>query len=121
MIVNTVSTVALADGFADALYAASKAGLLMFTRCCAPLKEAMNVRVAGVLPGLTDTPILQKTGSGGRPAPWMGPILSGTACAPLDIAEAVVDLIEDDALLGGDWVAVRRTPAGVARQWGHDG
>ncbi len=121
VIVNTISTVALAQGFSDALYAASKTGLLMFNRCCAGLKDSLNVRVAGVLPGLTDTPILHKTGAGGRSADWMGPILSGYAkCRPEDIAEAVIRLIEDDSLAGGDWVAVRNVDGRIEHAWGHD-
>ncbi len=121
VIVNTVSTVALGTGFSDALYATSKAGVMMFTRCCAALKADWNVRVAGVLPGLTNTPILKKTGAGGDYAPWMAPILAGNAmCQPEDIADAVIDLIEDDMLAGGDWVAVRRIDGCIERQWGHD-
>ena len=38
VIVNTVSTVALGPGFRDAMYATTKAGAMMFTRCCAALK-----------------------------------------------------------------------------------
>jgi NAD(P)-dependent dehydrogenase (short-subunit alcohol dehydrogenase family) len=121
VIVNTVSTVALGNGFSDALYAATKSGLMMFTRCCAPLKADWNVRVAGVLPGLTNTPILKKTGLDGEYAPWMAPILAGNAmCAPEDIAAAVADLVEDDTLAGGDWVAVRKIDGEIMRQWGHD-
>jgi len=121
VIVNTISTVALGRGFSDALYAATKGGLMMFTRSCAPLKESWNVRVAGVLPGLTNTPILKKTGADGDYAPWMAPILAGNAmCAPEDIADGVIDLIEDDSLAGGDWVAVRKIDGAIVRQWGHD-
>ena len=47
VIVNTVSTVALGKGFSDALYATTKSGVMMFTRCCASLKESWNVRVCG--------------------------------------------------------------------------
>lgn len=120
VIVNTVSTVALGAGFRDAMYATTKAAVMMFTRCCASLKEDANVRVAGVLPGLTDTPILHTTG-GDRAADWMAPILANNErCQPEDIAAAVIDLIGDDALAGGDWVAVRREGGVVTRQWGHD-
>jgi len=121
VIVNTISTVALGSGFSDVLYAATKSGLLMFNQSCAPLKARMNVRVAGVLPGLTDTPILHKTGADGKAADWMAPILSGWAkCRPEDIADAVIDLIEDDSLAGGDWVAVRNIDGRIEREWGHD-
>lgn len=121
VIVNTVSTVALGKGFSDAMYATTKAGVMMFTRCCAGLKESWGVRVAGVLPGLTNTPILKKTGADGDYAPWMAPILASNAmCAPEDIAAAVIDLVEDDSLPGGDWVAVRHVDGRIERQWGHD-
>ena len=121
VIVNTVSTVVLGKGFSDALYATTKSGVMMFTRCCAGLKESWNVRVCGVLPGLTNTPILKKTGGDGDYAPWMAPILASNAmCQPEDIGDAVIDLVEDDTLPGGDWVAVRHTEGKIERQWGHD-
>jgi len=121
VIINTVSTVALGTGFRDAMYAATKAGAMMFTRCCAPLKEDWNVRVAAVLPGLTDTPILFKTGADGA-ADWMAPVLANNErCTPDDIAAGVIELIEDDTLGGGAWLAIRRVNGKVEHQWGaHD-
>lgn len=120
VIVNTVSTVALGTGFRDVMYATTKAGVMMFTRSCASLKDEWGVRVAGVLPGLTDTQILHTTGDGGA-ADWMAPILANNErCQPMDIAAAVIELIENDALAGGDWVAVRRENGAITRQWGHD-
>ena len=119
VIVNTVSTVALGTGFYDAMYATTKAAVMMFTRCCAPLKGECNVRVAGMLPGLVDTPILDTTGAGGK-SEWMEQVLANNeACAPDDIAGGVMALIEDDSLAGGDWVAVRRLGGKVEYQWGH--
>ena len=119
VIVNTVSTVALGTGFRDALYATTKAGVMMFTRCCASLAADWNVRVGGVLPGLTDTPILFKTGADGA-ADWMAPVLANTErCTSDDIADAFIDLVEDDTLAGGDWVAVRRVAGRIERLWGH--
>ncbi len=121
VIVNTISTVALGLAFSDVLYAATKGGLMFFTRSCAPLEARWNVKVLGLLPGLTDTPILKKTGADGDYAPWMAPILAGNAmCRPEDIAAGLIDLIEDETLSGGDWLAVRRIDGAVARQWGHD-
>jgi len=122
VIVNTVSTVALGKGFSDVLYATTKSGVMMLTQSCAFLKEACGVRVMGVLPGLTNTPILKKTGADGDYAPWMAPILAGNAmCAPRDIADGVVMLIENDDLAGGDWVAVRKIDGAIVHEWGHDG
>ncbi|ALJ13855.1 SDR family NAD(P)-dependent oxidoreductase [Sphingopyxis macrogoltabida] len=119
VIVNTVSTVALGTGFYDAMYATTKAAVMMFTRCCASLKGERNVRVAGMLPGLVDTPILDTTGAGGK-SEWMKTVLANNeACLPEDIAGGVIALIEDDSLAGGDWVAVRRSNGQVEYQWGH--
>jgi NAD(P)-dependent dehydrogenase (short-subunit alcohol dehydrogenase family) len=121
VIVNTISTVALNRAFSDVLYAATKGGLMFFTRSCAPLEARWNVRVMGLLPGLTNTPILKKTGADGDYAPWMAPILAGNAmCTPEDIADGLIDLTENDSLAGGDWLAVRRIDGEVVRQWGHD-
>lgn len=119
VIVNTVSTVALGTGFYDAMYASTKAAVMMFTRCCASLKEECNVRVAGMLPGLVDTPILDTTGAGGK-SEWMETVLANNeACVPEDIATGVIKLIEDDSLAGGDWVAVRQLNGRIEYQWGH--
>lgn len=119
VIVNTVSTVALGTGFYDAMYATTKAAVMMFTRCCASLKEDGNVRVVGMLPGLVDTPILDTTGAGGK-SEWMKMVLANNeACTPDDIAGGVMALIEDDGLAGGDWLAVRRLDGKVEYQWGH--
>jgi len=119
VIINTVSTVALGTGFYDAMYATTKAAVMMFTRCCAPLKDECNVRVAGMLPGLVDTPILDTTGAGGK-SEWMKTVLANNeACVVEDIAGGVAMLIEDDSLAGGDWVAVRRLDGKIEYQWGH--
>lgn len=120
VIVNTISTVALGTGFYDPMYAASKAGAMMFTRCCASLSESHGVRVAGVLPGLVRTPIVDTTGANGK-SQWMRDVLANNeACEPSEIADAVVMLVQDDALVGGDWVAVSRVDGAIALRWGHD-
>src|SRR3546814_11485407 len=89
VIVNTVSTVALGTGFYDAMYATTKAAVMMFTRCCAPLKDECNFRVAGMLPGLVDTPILDTPGAGGE-SDWMETVLANNAaCRPVHIEVGV--------------------------------
>jgi NAD(P)-dependent dehydrogenase (short-subunit alcohol dehydrogenase family) len=118
VIINTVSTVARGTGFHDAMYATTKAGVMMFTRCCASLHALWNVRVNGVLPGLTDTPILFKTGADGI-ADWMAPVLQNNErCDPLDIAQGVIDIIRDERRKGGDWLAIRRLDGQIERTWG---
>lgn len=104
VVVNTSSGAALHTGFRDWLYTATKAGVLAFSKSCAPLKDACGVRVNAVLPGLVDTPILKTTGDG-ELADWMAPILANNrALSPDDIAAAVVRIVEDDDLAGGEVV-----------------
>jgi NAD(P)-dependent dehydrogenase (short-subunit alcohol dehydrogenase family) len=100
VVVNTCSTAALHTGYRDFLYTATKAAVLSFSKSCQPLKETHGVRVNTVLPGLVNTPILKTTGDG-ELAPWMAPILANNkALEPEDIAEAVVRIVEDDAMAG---------------------
>jgi len=96
-IVNTASMAALFPLTPDPIYSATKAGVAMFTRACAPLAEE-GIRVNAVLPGLVDTPLLPKSGDGERWADWaraaeevMGLL------APDDVAAAVLELVRDDA------------------------
>ena len=70
-IVNIASTSGLNPYATGAVYAASKAGVIMFTRCCAELAVTHGVRVNALCPGIVDTPFLQKTGLGGQTADWL--------------------------------------------------
>jgi 3-oxoacyl-[acyl-carrier protein] reductase len=111
VIVNTSSTGGLNPYLADAPYAATKAGVLMYSRSCGPLKQSDGIRVNAVCPGVTDTPILAKTG-GDRVAEWLAPLLEQIEIlAPEDIARAVIGLIEDDEA-SGEYVVVANQPKG---------
>jgi NAD(P)-dependent dehydrogenase (short-subunit alcohol dehydrogenase family) len=108
VIVNTSSTGGLNPYLSDAPYAANKAGVLMYSRSCGPLKETDGIRVNAVCPGVTNTPILAKTG-GDRVAEWLEPLLAQIEILePEDIAAAVVGLIEDDDA-SGEFVVVQNT------------
>jgi 3-oxoacyl-[acyl-carrier protein] reductase len=95
-IVNTASMAALYPLTPDPIYSATKAGVAMFTRACAPLAEE-GIRVNAVLPGLVDTPLLPKSGDGERWAEWaqLAEQVMGLL-SPDDVADAVLDLIRDD-------------------------
>ncbi|MCP4036664.1 MAG: SDR family oxidoreductase, partial [bacterium] len=83
----------------DPAYGAAKAGIVYLTRASAPLLESHRVRVAAALPGMTDTPMHDKTG-GGKPAAWLQPILDAGGSQPVgEVAQTVIDLIEDDTLV----------------------
>ncbi len=109
VIVNTASTGGLTPYLADAPYAAAKAGVIMFSRSCKDLQAMHGIRVNAVCPGVTETPILEKLGGGERPD-WLGPIMANIELLrPEDIAEAVVRIVEDDAL-AGEYVVVSNQP-----------
>ena len=111
VIINTSSTGGLNPYLADAPYAASKAGVLMYSRSCGPLKDSDNIRVNAVCPGVTNTPILAKTG-GDKVADWLEPLLKQIkVLQPEDIADAVVGLIEDDSK-SGEYVVVENEVIG---------
>jgi NAD(P)-dependent dehydrogenase (short-subunit alcohol dehydrogenase family) len=107
VIIQTASMAGLAPYATDAVYAATKAGVVNFTRSLAFLKEEANIRVNCVCPGLVDTNIgLHARGP-------MTPeereaferqraerIAARPRLAPSDVAEAVMQLIQDDSLAG---------------------
>ncbi len=103
-IVNTASMAALFPMAVDPIYSATKAGVTMFSRACAPLAEE-GIRVNSVLPGLVDTPLLPKSGDGVRWADWA--ILSKEHMGlldPADVAQVVLDLIRDDTAVSEERV-----------------
>jgi 3-oxoacyl-[acyl-carrier protein] reductase len=101
VVVNIASLGALLPLEDEPGYSATKAGVVMFTRACAPLKRTHNIRVNAILPALVDTPLLAKSGDGSTEAPWARqarqilPLLS-----PADVADVVVEMVEDDSLAG---------------------
>jgi NAD(P)-dependent dehydrogenase (short-subunit alcohol dehydrogenase family) len=96
VIVNTASLAALFPLTPDPIYSATKAGVAMFTRACAPLAEE-GIRVNAVLPALIDTPLLGKSGDGDRWADWAYTAQETLGLLPPEVvAEAVLDLVRDD-------------------------
>lgn len=100
VIVNTASITGLFPFAMDPVYGATKAGVLSFTKACAGLAESDNIRVNAVVPGGVNTPILNKTGDGTKPAAWFGDTDRSTMTQPEDIAAGVLSLIQDDAQIG---------------------
>lgn len=108
-IVNTASGAAFVPLPPQAVYAATKAGIVNFTRSCTPLEESHGVRVSCVCPGLVATDMVQETGIDG-PAPWLQPIIDGVEMlSPEDIAASVVGLIRDPKS-AGEVVTVGNAP-----------
>lgn len=101
VVINTASVAAFSPMVADPMYSSTKAAVVNFTQACAPLAESNNVRVNAVLPGVTQTAILAKSGDGKTPAAWLAPMLDVIAkLDPADIAKAAIELIADDSKAG---------------------
>lgn len=96
VIVNTASLASLFPMTVDPIYSATKAGVTMFARACAPLAEE-GIRVNSVLPSLIDTALLPKSGDGERWADWAYSARDALGILkPEAVAEAVLELIRDD-------------------------
>src|SRR6476646_5939221 len=97
-IVNTASMASVLPLAEEPAYSATKAGVLMFTRTCAGLEATHSVRVTTVLPGLIETPLLQKSGDGTRPAAWVDMAKSFMGVQqPSEVADVVVELARNGA------------------------
>lgn len=102
-IVSTASMAGIGFGYpADPVYAASKGGVVLFTASLAPLKDAVNIRVNCVCPGVVDTPMA--TGAltaGGATSEQVAEFKNSmNMIPPEEIADIVVQFIQDDSLAG---------------------
>lgn len=113
VIVNTSSIAGQNASLQEAAYCATKAGVIMLTQACAPLAETHGIRVNCVCPGMTDTPMLGKTGVDGQLAEYLKPLAAEIELVrPEEIAAAVLDFVRDDSQAGGV-VTVANQPKGA--------
>jgi NAD(P)-dependent dehydrogenase (short-subunit alcohol dehydrogenase family) len=101
-IVNIASINAKVPAKGLAAYCSAKAGVEMLTRCAAMELGPDGIRVAGIGPGFVDTPLTEYA----RAIPkvregYVDTIPMGRAGAPLDIANAALFLVSDEA----SWVS----------------
>lgn len=109
VVVQTASGAGLMPLPEQAVYAATKAGVIHFTRSCAPLAASHGVRVNCVCPGLVDTPMILETGDGSI-APWLRPFHDAVKLLrPEEIAAAVLELVRDDTKIA-EVVSVGNAP-----------
>jgi len=94
VIVNVASVAAIRPLPPDPAYAASKAGVVAFTRSAAAAAVA-GLRVNAVLPGVVRTRMLDTTGTGGV-APWLEPRLHQPMLTAQQVADAILDLVIGD-------------------------
>jgi len=103
-IVNTASLASLYPMTQDPIYSATKAGVTMFTRACAPLADE-GIRVNAVLPALVDTALLPKSGDGERWADWAYSARDTMGLLePSEVADVVVELCRDDSAVAQEQV-----------------
>jgi len=105
VIINTASMAGLVPTGASPVYAASKAGVVHFTRTLAPL-AAEGIRVNAICPTYTDTPMVR---AGGEQAIEFAKQTVGGILQPEQVAEGVLELVRDDSRAGAVMrVTVRR-------------
>lgn len=97
-IVIIASCLGLVPELTSPLYCATKAGLVMLTKCLAQQYADQGVRVNCVLPGPIDTPLLRKSFSGPEDeARCAGRIPMRRIGQPEDIANMVAFLVSEEA------------------------
>ena len=94
VVVNVASAAAIRPHAPDPAYAASKAGVVAFTRSAAAA-GLPGLRVNAVLPGVVRTRMLDDTGEHGV-APWLAPRLAQPLLSAVQVAEAIEELVVGD-------------------------
>ena len=114
VVVNIASGAAFVPLPPQAVYAATKAAVVSFTRSCAPLVKSHGVRVCCLCPGLVDTEMVLESGDGG-PAAWLQEVIDSVKIlSPESVAGKILEMIGDDANAGAV-VNLENEVAGLAR------
>ena len=99
-IVTISSELALAGGDGDAHYAAAKGAILGLTRSLGEELAPLGIRVNGVAPGPTDTPLLDPN-SPWREPDYLASLPLGRLVTPEEVAETVLFLVEEGTYFAG--------------------
>ncbi|MFC5750790.1 SDR family NAD(P)-dependent oxidoreductase [Actinomadura rugatobispora] len=103
-VVGVASELAIGGGDREAHYAAAKGAVLGLVKALAIELAPTGVRVNGVAPGPTDTPLLVPDSPWRRPAYLQG-LPAGRLTAPEEVALAVAFLIEDGGFCLGEIIS----------------
>jgi NAD(P)-dependent dehydrogenase (short-subunit alcohol dehydrogenase family) len=99
-IVQTASIAGVIAYPGSPVYAASKWGVVGFTRALARLKDDMNIRVNCICPEVVDTPPIRLSRERARAAGISTAHMMLSAIPPSEVAASVIQLIRDDTLAG---------------------
>ena len=94
VIINTASMGGLLPIPASPVYAATKAGVVNFTRSLGYLALEERIRVNAICPSFTDTPLVRR---GGDERVAAVALQVGGILQPEDIAAGVLEIVEDDS------------------------
>jgi NAD(P)-dependent dehydrogenase (short-subunit alcohol dehydrogenase family) len=97
VIINTASMGGLLPMPGSPVYAATKAGVINFSRSLAYLGLEAGIRVNAICPSFTDTPLVRRSGDE-RIEEMKAQV--GGILQPEDIAAGVIELVEDDSRAG---------------------
>jgi 3-oxoacyl-[acyl-carrier protein] reductase len=106
-VVNNASVLGWRAQQGQAHYAAAKAGVMAFTRCCAVEVAGHGIRVNAVAPSLALHPFLEKVTSAELLAELAGKEAFGRAAQPWEVANVMIFLASDYAsYLTGEVISV---------------
>ena len=97
VIINTASMGGLLPMPGSPVYAATKAGVVNFSRSLAYLALDSRIRVNAICPSYVDTPLVRRAGD--ERVEEMKALVGGIL-QPEDIAAGVIELVEDDSRAG---------------------
>ena len=100
VIVNTASMGGLLPMPTAPVYAATKAGVIHFTRSLAYLKDEANIRVNAICPSYVDTPLLWRGSEEQRRLAAERAAAIGGPLKPELVAEGLLELVRDDSRAG---------------------
>ncbi|MGI8926520.1 MAG: SDR family NAD(P)-dependent oxidoreductase [Tepidiformaceae bacterium] len=113
VIINTASMGGLLPMPDSPVYAATKAGVINFTRSLAYLAPQDRIRVNAICPSFTDTPLVRRSGDERVEAMKLQ---VGGILQPEDIAAGVIEIVEDDSRAG----AIMRVTVRGGRDYARD-
>lgn len=103
VIVNSASMAGLVPFDTDPIYAATKHGVVGFTRSLTFLKDEANIRVNCICPTFVDTALPRRRLQSMSPqerAGWEAALSRMPMISPAEVAQVILDIVRDDTING---------------------